>query len=457
LLIKEFAKAAPETREVLLGILAMTRGEESLAFLVQCIKDETESQTAEVAARILLDALRDLDDGGESATEASAQQKEARQAEIEGLRKHLLGVIKRLGKKTSDETHARLLRLLVEVADDSCKSVFLSATGVSRGPELRCEGLRGLATGVHLTPAEIKKLLAFLKESDFLHIVGPTLEVLKDAEFSGAPAATALAALLDNQRPEVRLFAIQKLGAFPTATSAKLLLPFLDSEDERVRSLTSHSLGANPAAVDALVKKLFAARDLEEASRPLDALVLLAAELKPAQLRKMAQRFLQLLHAEDPVRESYQRVLAAAPTEKSIPVLLKEAVKLRKDGELVQALSLLEILPTSVEPMLDADLHYERALLMLLLRGADPENNEGDPVLGLFRVLLDADFDLLTKLKKETQLEAGQFLYIGERFLQHLNQERRFGTELLRWLIENDADSKAAVQAVQKLKLEGLI
>ncbi|PIE22403.1 MAG: hypothetical protein CSA62_12370 [Planctomycetota bacterium] len=445
LLIKEFEKAAPETQEVLLGILAMTRGEEALGFLIQCIKDEEQVHTGRTAARLLLAALQELD------AEENAE-------EFARLHDYLLKVVKGLGKKTGDEIRAQLLRLLVELADESCKSVFLSASGSSKAPEVRCEGLRGLARGIHLAPAETRTILGYLKEPDFLHVVGPALEVLADVQFSGSPAATVLGHLLESDRPEVRLFAIEKLGDFATASSAKLLLPFLDNDDERVRLSTSKSLGKNPAALDALVKKFYAGRDLEEASRPIDALVQLAEELKPAQLRKMAQRFLALFEAEDPVRELCHRVLAAAPVDKVCKVVLKETIKLREAGRLRLAFALLEILPGDIEKILDPDLHYERAVLLLLLRGeAEPSHREGDPVVGLLRVLIDADHDVLKRLKQEKQLSADQFLYLGERFLQHLNKERRFGQELLHWLIENDSDSKAAVQAVQKLKLEGLL
>ena len=43
-----------------------------------------------------------------------------------------------------------------------------------------------------------------------------------------------------------------------------------------------------------------------------------------------------------------------------------------------------------------------------------------------------------------------------QRFVERLNAERRFGEELLQWIIKQEPEGKASVQALQKLKVEGL-
>ena len=105
---------------------------------------------------------------------------------------------------------------------------------------------------------------------------------------------------------------------------------------------------------------------------------------------------------------------------------------------------------------MDAEARYELAVTTLLMRGRDRLAPEGDPVIGHLSHLIRANYKLLGRLKRERMLDHEDLLYIGQRFVERLNEERRFGTEILSWLIEKVPEAKAAIQAMQKLKIEGL-
>lgn len=437
-LIKEFDKADRDTQAVILEILARTRGAEGLKTIFTVLKDPEANDVRGAASSHLTSALAGL--AGEEHDEERTK-----------IRKLLLANLKRIPKRAPESYRVTLLECLAKVGDPSCRAVFIGAVGTSAPPEVRAAALGGLK-GFELTGAQITKLLGFLDEDDFVHIVGPTLEVLRDFEPSGAGTEARLIGLLANARPEVRLFALDRLASFQSAASAKALLPFLANDDPQVHDLASRALGHNPEARDGLVKRFLAARDLQEARRPYDALVAIAPQLTPGQCKKLVTQFLKLLDKTDPVRELCRDILAEAPVDQVVPLLLDDARKKRRAAAYDAAFRVLQALSGG---SLSHDVRYEIALTTLLGRPSDADVSQGDPVIGHLCILVREGFPLLTKLKRE-KLETDSLLYLGQRFVERLNEERRFGFELLNWLIDQSPEAKEAVQAMQKLKVEGL-
>lgn len=439
-LIREFEKADRDTKAVILEILARTRGPEGMKTLFAILKDPDSVDVAGVAAQHLIEALEGM-------------QGEEHEEERTKIRKTCLASLKRIPKKAPPAYRVHLLEFLGRVSEPSCRAVLIGACGVSNPPEVRGAALRALK-GFELTGAQTTKLLGFLEDPDFVNVVGPTLEVLDGFEPSGEPTAKALVRLLDNPRPEVRFFSMQALAHYETAACAKALIPFLANDDPQVHELASKALGANPEARDGLVKLLLSARDLQEARRPFDALLEIAPKLTTGQCKKLVTRFLKLLANEDPVRELYRGILAKAPVDQVVPLLLDEARKRRNAGDYESSFRVLQALSGS--GTLSHEVRYEIALATLLGRPADTDLSQGDPVIGHLCVLVREGFPLLPTLKREKTLETSRLLYLGQRFVERLNEERRFGFDLLNLLIEKEPEAKEAVQAMQKLKVEGL-
>jgi HEAT repeat protein len=300
------------------------------------------------------------------------------------------------------------------------------------------------------------KVVGFLGHDDFIHVVGPSLEVLTDFVPSGAPMANTLAQLLEMPRPEVRVFALRGLGNYRTLSAAKLLMPFLASPHAQVRAVAAEGLGANPEARPGLIKLLLEGRDLEEVGRPVEALAALAPELTRLQVKKLVARFIKLVEADDPVRELFQRVLRRTKAEFVMPLLLENAKRLRQKRAYGEALRVLQVLATGADAEMNGDVRYEIAVTTLLKRGHVPETSEGDSVVGHFCHLIDENYELLARIKKERVLEVSDVLYLGQRFVERHDADRGFGTELLNWLIKKEPEAKESVQAMQKLKVEGL-
>lgn len=439
-LVKEFVKAERETKIVILEILCRTRGTEGLKTIFTLLKEPDDPDMAEVASQHFIHQLESL-------------QGDDHEPERARLRKVLLANLNKIPKKSPPSYRVYLLRFLRRVADDACRSVFFAASGSSNPPEVRAAGLRGMR-GVELTAAQTTKFLGFLDDDDFVHVVGPTLEVLQGLEPNGAAMATALLGLLDKPRPEVRLFALAKLATYKTAACAKALLPFLDNDDPQVHALASKALGQNLEAREGLVKRFLAARDLQEARRPFDALKAIAKDLTAGQCKKLIAQFLKLLGKEDPVRELYRAVLADAPIDQVVPPLLEEARAARNRQDFDVAFRILQALSGSGS--LSHEVRFEIALATLLRRDKSEDLSQGDPVIGHLCILVREGFPLLTRLKREKGLETDHALYLGQRFVERLNEERKFGFDVLNWLIEKRPEAKEAIQAMQKLKVEGL-
>ncbi len=436
-LIKEFDKADWETRGVILETLAQMRGPDAMKTLFTVFKDPELEDLAARGAKTLLVELES-----------------AEAAERDAIRKTVLTSLKRVPKRAPESYVVYLVELLGLCRDANCRDVFFSHSGSSQPKAVRAAALRGLA-GMELTPAQSRKLLGYLEDDDFVHVVGPTLQVLEGYEPKGAPIAAVLGKLLENPRPEVRSFAMKGLGSFQTATSAELLMPFLGSSDPKVHALASEALGQNPEARDALVKAMTSSRDLEQAHRPFDAVLRLAPQLEQAHIKKLVTFYLKLLQAGNPVRDLVQRILAAADPKVATPMLLDEAKKLRNREQFDRSQAVLQVLASTPEQM-HADVRYELALTILLGRGREPDLVEGDPVVGHLCHLIQGGYPLFQRIKKERKLETADALYLGQRFVERLNDERRFGTELLAWLAKKEPDTKESIQAMQKLKVEGL-
>ncbi|MCB9882648.1 MAG: hypothetical protein H6832_12575 [Planctomycetes bacterium] len=445
-LVKEFEKSDRDTRIVIIEILARTRGAEGLKTILCLLKDDEDPDIAEIASQHFIHQLETL----QAPAEEDEDEHEPERARI---RKVLLTNLQRIPKKAPTSYRVYLLRFLRRVADPSCRTVFVTASGPSNAPEVRAAGLRGLRDR-ELTTAQRTKILGYLDDEDFVHVVGPALEVLQELEPTGAPMANSLLKLLDNARPEVRLFALAKLAHYNTAACAKALLPFLDNDDPQVHDLASKALGQNAEAREGLVKRFLAARDLQEARRPFDALKAIAAQLTAGQCKKLVAQFLKLLGKDDPVRELYRAVLADAPVDQVVPPLLDEARAARNKQDYDVAFRILQALSGSGS--LSHEVRYEIALATLLGRAKSVDLSQGDPVIGHLCILVREGFPLVARLKREKNLETDHALYLGQRFVERLNEERKFGFELLNWLIEKRPEAKEAIQAMQKLKVEGL-
>ncbi len=434
----EYEKADETTQGAILEILAQSHGTIAIKRLLEVLKHPPNSFMAETVVGDLKRVLGELTE----------------EKEKDVFRKTFAEALKKIPKSASPNFHRHLVELLAEIPSQNLRTLFISNISPTKAPEIRRAALRGLAD-LELTPKQQDQVFNFLKEEDFLNVVGPSLEILKDFQPNGSSHAGVLGKLLNHPHVDVRLFAIRQMGHYKTQASAKQLLPFLQVEDPKVRAEVSQSLGNNPEAIPGLLKILFQGRDLEEASRPLQALTLASRGLSRAQLKKVLSRFVQLVEAGDPVQDYYRKILQESDANIVAPLLSNEAHKLKQARKHILALQVLMTIPAR-EGRIPDDIRYEIAMNTLLAREEHPEFTEGDPVMGHLSKLLDSGFGIIPKLKKEKALQGKDALYLGTRLVEGLPSQRELGRQILEWLIETDGESKEAIQATQRLKIEGL-
>jgi hypothetical protein len=316
---------------------------------------------------------------------------------------------------------------------------------------VRAAALRALAA---LPPgaAATADLLSLLEEPDFVSVVGPALEVVKRTKIPAALSGR-LARLLKSERPEVRLFAIEAMGRFPTPASAKILMEHVASPDLRVRELVGHALAQNPAARAGLLKRLVAARDLAEARIAMEPLRGISGGLPPAALKELAERCHKLAEVRSPLRDVLAGLLWQANPQFTYRFFLDKAIRLRRSKKPAEAVRMMLFLASSGH--LDADGRYELVIGTLLAEPREIGSRVGDPVLGHIAELLAADYPLTTKFRRESQLTADHLLYLGHHCAEKLQKERQFGLDMLKEVVRKWPGTKAAVQARQKLKVEG--
>jgi hypothetical protein len=108
--------------------------------------------------------------------------------------------------------------------------------------------------------------------------------------------------------------------------------------------------------------------------------------------------------------------------------------------------------------LLTSELRYKLMLASLKtsVKSRSRSARAGDPTLEhAARLLAEDPKGFKTRLLAEKILDDEDFLYLGFHFSERLNEERRFGADLLRHVSHKWPRRQSAKDAKQKLQLEG--
>ncbi|MCC8116231.1 MAG: hypothetical protein LIP18_03615, partial [Planctomycetes bacterium] len=108
--------------------------------------------------------------------------------------------------------------------------------------------------------------------------------------------------------------------------------------------------------------------------------------------------------------------------------------------------------------LLTSDLRYK--LMLATLKTSEKSRSRGsrasDPALEhAARLLAENPREFKSRLLAEKILTDEEYLYLGFHFSERLNEERRFGADLLRHVTHKWPRRQSAKLARQKLQLEG--
>ena len=133
-------------------------------------------------------------------------------------------------------------------------------------------------------------------------------------------------------------------------------------------------------------------------------------------------------------------------------------MRLRRARKLPEALTILMHL--AKVNVLGMEGRYQMALARLLMDHEEGRagiaQHTGDATMGYIAGLVRDGFPVLERLKKESMLEPEDLLRVGRHFNESIGPERRFGTELLRYVAEKHGKVKAGEEARMMIRTAGL-
>ncbi len=426
-----------ESQEILVGVLLRTRGPLAVDKICSLLK-KPEWARNQPFLKALLETLPSFPP-----------------EQVRRFRTKLGGVFRSKLENVPSSVLAAHLSLLSRIPGPSQVKILLKFTKPGLPPLVRRTALEGLA-GKEIPREGVSDLLNYLKETDYTHVVGPALRLLRQVQLPKTlqPKVTKLLDPGIRLHPQIRSFLLEACGRFKNATAAKCLAPYLDHQEDWARVRASKGLEGNPEARSFLQARLLAATGEEETLLAMRPLVSLKKTLKTPFLKKLFAHMEELRRAGNPTWARLRAFFWDVDPGWFLSEGLARAKELRKKGNFQEALDLLHTLVPGKKGTLDPQVRYEIGLTEFLKTPrVSTEVSRADPAMGHFQTLLeDHGLDLLARLKEEDQLKPDDFLYLGFHFLGRAPYLKEFALQALEYLIKRWPHSKASKLAHQKVR-----
>jgi hypothetical protein len=310
-----------------------------------------------------------------------------------------------------------------------------------------------LSTGRHADVASA--LYPLLDDPDYGGLVRHVVSVL-DLLMPAKEDELVLQGLLGNRHANVKVFAIGKLAALDSLENAQLILNFVPASDQNLKDAALEALSRMSSAVNIVLKAI------DENSgqiRVHDIVQILGSHRNRITTERARNRVRKMLEMKEKGDKRFESAWEALKQLR--PDILQAEVLKRADAAFAASdyrgaaanLGLLE-----KGGLLDASLRYRMMLVTLKIsdKSRSRGNRAADPALEHAAALLaDNAREFKAKILAEDILTDEDFLYLGFHFSERINEERRFGADLLRHVVNRWPRRHSAVQARQKLQLEG--
>jgi HEAT repeat protein len=432
-------KVAPGLRRRIAGALAAAGTASAGSAAVEALLDK-DPGVVEAAARSLIHEIPSLDDAPKQA-----------------LADHLLGLLDQAKCAPLPlPSEAAVVRLLTALGDPRAEAHLWERIQPGHPTEVRAAALQGLSRWAAAPSRErLKRLLACAADPDF-RVAAPALMLLKGVPVSDRQLPDWLA-LLDAPDVAVRRAALEKLGDRDTPEVAAALLRQLRHPDRGLRDEALARLARLAEGRQAL------ARALLEAGSPDDAWTLARSQERfagdyDAPLRdEVFARACTYLDAGDRRADALLHLLRTANAAELRDRIEERALALRKKKQYDRALTYLRLLTR--DPACAAPTRLEQAGCALKLSGRDlsQEARAADPCLQEFaRLVHNHEAETLAFVTGAKWLEPEELFYLGFHFAEKERQEKKFGGEVLRLVVQRSPRAKIAKDARSKLRSEGL-
>jgi HEAT repeat protein len=360
-------------------------------------------------------------------------------------------------KKTTKtrQTLTATIKILGFIGHQDSQATLLGFTTLQNHPHVRSQALRSLKDILvynETKPEVVKKLLANLDESDFTQIVAPTLDILISVPFQTRMADLVIKQLA-NPHESVRRFAVKKMRELNSTKVVRVLIEKLTDSDATMRDLAAESLCWLDTARTMILDKILQEDELDPCLLYAKILRPHATKFRKNQIKRLGDRLEELMDEKSPLQDAFIFLLKTAAPDYLYECLLNRGLRFKqkkKYNEVVETLKMLQR-----EGRLADEARYELAVSQLKLSAKDASRTarDSDPCLALFQQLIrDDDAELLENLKKEKSITKEELFYVGSHFMEKLQKERAFGTELLNLIMKKYPRSKVGIASRKQLQ-----
>lgn len=437
---QQFDKSPQDTQRRIVRVLPRIRSHSAHVFFVDCLFHPD--------LELMREAVRTLRE------EISAYD-QAEKADVFGL---LGAALKDNRLRQNENALQAIIVSLGIVADVRAKTALMPFVSPEASSQVRRNALISLgalplSSGSHPDLASL--LWSLLDDPDYDGLVRHAVAVLS-LLVPGKEDQEPLFGLLNNRHPGVRVYAIRKLADLDSPANAERLLSFLVASDQNLKDAALESLARMPSAVNVVLKAI---DDNLPSLRVMDAVRILSGRRNVISAERARNRVRRLLEMRDRGDRRFElnwetlKQLKPDTLQSEILKLAESAFSGRDYQAAVANLGLLER-----GGLLNSDLRYKLMLAALKIsrKSRSRGSRASDPALEYAAGLLaENPRDLKSRLLAEKLLTDEDFLYLGFHFSERMNEERRFGADLLRHLAGRWPRRQSAALARQKLHLEG--
>ncbi len=437
---QQFDKVPPETQRRMVRVLPRIRTHLAHTFLIDCL--------AHPDLQLMREAVRSL---REEIDNYNA-------AEKADLFSQLNATLKDKRIRQNDIAVSAVIIAMGILADIKAKGPLLSFISDSGSAQVRRYALISLAqlplsNGQH--PDVTAVLYPLLDDPDYEGLVRHAVTVL-DSLTPSKNDQDVLRELLHNRHVGVRVYAMGKLSNLDSATNAQLIMEFLNASDQDLKEAALEALAKLPATVNIILKTIDETPSQLRISDMVRILSHHRNRITSERARNRIKKMLEMRSRSDKRFELNWEALKQLKPEVLQSEILKLADKAFDSGDYENAAVNLSMLDRG--GLLTPELRY-RLMLAALKTSAKSRSRASraaDPALEHAATLLaDNPRAFKAKLLAEKILGDEEFLYLGFHFSERLNEERRFGADLLRHVANRWPRRQSAKTARQKLQLEG--
>ena len=434
---RQFEKASPQQKRLLIDILARMHSREAMQLILDVLFDpdfELVKEACQAVRRHIADATP---------------------KDRLALHKQVVKFMTGVRVKKNDRVLTSCLLLTGNIGASDAHNVLLKFTTPKNLGYIRRNALIGL-NGLQLTGSAsvtvVKQMFKYLAETD-PQIVQLALDIIEKQ-----PAVPSLdnqwKKLLKSKHATVRAFAARRLASTDNPANNRLMMTLLAHLDTQVSEIAAGALARHKKATKLLLDAIAKERNAEAAWRLAKILKPHSADVDKAAIKKFSTLAARDLAAGNARYEALFYFLRNINPQLVDDVLTGVGLDFKKAKKWNKAVDCLKQLIHAES--LDSELRFELSVCNLKQSAKDiaPNLRAEDHALRGFQPLVpEKSFKLLDRLKKEKCLDAADLFYVGFHFSEGTGDEQKFGRQLLEYVAKRWSGTKDGKAAKNKLNL----